>query len=139
MIFVRTSQLSFKCCINIEYHQTKLRYTFFSSNILNFVQKKPIKVQVFEIFEYLGQNLLNSWCQFWTDKSIPLQFWHHSSLSWDITPLEILSSYIFNFRHKVCHEGPNLETFKCSGENLLNSSCQFLETEASFPSNFVSI
>ena len=32
-----------------------------------------------------------------------------------------------------------METFKCSGENLPNSSCQFLEAKASFPSNFVSI
>ena len=45
----------------------------------------------------------------------------------------------FQLEIKVCHQGTNLETFKCSGENLPNSSCQFLETQASFPSNFVSI
>ena len=32
-----------------------------------------------------------------------------------------------------------MKTFKCSGENLPNSSCRFLETQVSFPSNFVSI
>ena len=32
--------------------------------------------------------------------SIPLQIFHHSSLSWHITPLKILSSYIFCFAQK---------------------------------------
>ena len=82
-----TSQFSFKCCINIQCHQTKLLYTFFSSNIVYFVQKKPIKVKIYEIFECSGQNLSNSSCQFWTDKSIPLQILYHSSLSWHKTPL----------------------------------------------------
>ena len=56
---------------------------FFSSNIIYFGQRQPIKVQIFEIFECLNQNLS---CQFWTEKSIPLQFLHHSSFSWRITP-----------------------------------------------------
>ena len=73
---------------------------FFSSNIIYFGQKQPIKVQIFEIFECSGQNSSNSSCQFWTDKSIPLQFLHHSSLSWHITPMYILSSCIFNFGQK---------------------------------------
>ena len=33
---------SFKCCISLQCHQAKLAYTFFSSNIIHFVQKKPI-------------------------------------------------------------------------------------------------
>ena len=32
-----------------------------------------------------------------------------------------------------------METFNCSGEHLPNSTCQFLEAEASFPPNFASI
>ena len=60
---------------------------FFRSNIIYFVQKKPIKVQIFEIFECSGQNLSNFSCQFWTDKSIPLQILYHSSLSWHKFPL----------------------------------------------------
>ena len=60
---------------------------FFSSNIIYFVQKKPIKVQIFEIFECSGQNSSNSSCQFWTEKSILLQILHHSSLPWQKTPL----------------------------------------------------
>ena len=43
---------------------------FFSSNNLYFAQKEPIKVKVFETFECSGQNLSNSLCKFWNDKSI---------------------------------------------------------------------
>ena len=63
-IFESTSQFSFKCCINIQFHQAKLPFYFFRSKIMYFVQKKPIKVQIFEIFECSGQNLSNSSCQF---------------------------------------------------------------------------
>ena len=59
--FWKHSQFSFKCCINIQCHQTKFPYTFFSSNIIYFVQNKPIKVQIFEIFEYSGKNLKLFW------------------------------------------------------------------------------
>ena len=73
---------------------------FFSSNIMYFVQKKPIKVQIFEIFECSGQNSSNSSCQFWTAKSVTLQILHHLSFPLHITPLQFLNSYIFNFRQK---------------------------------------
>ena len=56
------------------------RLYFLSSNIAYFGQKQPIKVQIFEIFECSDQNLLNSSSQFWTEKSIPFQILHHSSL-----------------------------------------------------------
>ena len=81
-------------------------YFFYTSNTIYFVQKKPIKVQIFEIFEGLGQNSSNSSCQFWTDKSVLLQILHHSPLSWHITPLQFLSSYIFNFRQKYAIKVP---------------------------------
>ena len=64
VIFERTSQFSFKCCINIHCGQAKHPYTVFSSKIMYFVQKKLIKVQIFEIFKCLGQNSSNSSCQF---------------------------------------------------------------------------
>ena len=55
---------------------------FFSSNIIYFGQRKPIKVQMFEIFKCSGQNSSKSSCQFWNDKSIPLPILHPSPLSW---------------------------------------------------------
>ena len=70
---------------------------FFSSNNTYFAQKEHIKINFFETFKCLGQNSPNSWCQFWNDKSFPLQILHHSSLSWHITPLRILSSYFSYF------------------------------------------
>ena len=87
VIFESASQFFFKYCINIQCHQAKLPYTFFSSNIMYVVQKKPIKLQSFEIFECLGQNLSNSSCQFWTDTLITLQIFHHFSMSWHKIPL----------------------------------------------------
>ena len=54
-------------------------------------------MKILETFRCSGQNSSNSSCQLWNDKSIPLQILYHSSLSWQITPLWILSSYFFNF------------------------------------------
>ena len=65
---------------------------FFSSNSIFFDYEEPIKKKIFETFKCLGQNSSNSSCQFWNDKSIPLQILHHSSFSWHVTPLWILSS-----------------------------------------------
>ena len=68
---------------------------FFSSNNIYFAQKEPIKVKIFETFEYSGQNLSNSLSQFWNDKSIPLQMLHPSSVSWKITRLYFLPQTIY--------------------------------------------
>ena len=70
---------------------------FFSSNNIYYAQKEHIKMKLFQTFKHLGQNLSNSSCQFWNHKLIPLRILHHSSLSWHITPLSILSSYFFYF------------------------------------------
>ena len=59
----------------------------FSSNIIYFGHKKPINVHISEIFDCSGQNLSNSSCQFWNEKSVPLQIFCHSSVSVHINPL----------------------------------------------------
>ena len=41
------------------------------------------------------QNSLNSSCQFWTNKSIPLQILHHSPVSWRITPLYFVAQILY--------------------------------------------
>ena len=81
---------------------------FFSSSNIYFAQKEHIKVKIFETFNYSGQNSSNSSCQFWNDKSIPLQILHHSLLSWHITPLSVLGSYIFYFGFKDPIKSPIL-------------------------------
>ena len=55
---------------------------FFGSHNLYFAQKEHIKMNIFEIFDCLGQNLSNSLCQFWNNKSVPLLILCNSSLSW---------------------------------------------------------
>ena len=87
LILESTSPFSFKFCIIIQCHQTQVFCTFFSSNIISFGQKQPNKMQIFEIFKCSCQCSSNSSCQFWIDKSVPLQILYHSSLSWHITPL----------------------------------------------------
>ena len=81
------SQFSFSFCINLQSIKHNSSILFFSSSIIYFGQKQSIKAQIFGIFECSGQNLSNSSCQFWTDKSISPQSLYHSSLSWHKSPL----------------------------------------------------
>ena len=98
---------------------------FFSSNNTYFAQKEPIKVKIFETFECSGQILSNFLCQFWNDKSIPLQILYLSSVSWKITPLYFCSSNNIYFAQKEPINMKIFETFKFSGQDSSNSSCQF--------------
>ena len=93
---------------------------------IHFTQKAPIKVKIFETFECSGQNLSNSLCQFWNDKSIPLQILYPSSVSWKIIPLYFFSSNNIYFAQKEPIKMKIFETFECSGQILSNSLCQFL-------------
>ena len=97
---------------------------FFSSNNIYFAQKERIKLKIFETFDCSGQNLSNSLCQFWNDKSIPLQILYPSSVSWKITPLYFFSSNNIYFPQKEHIKMKIFETFKCSGQNSSNSLSQ---------------
>ena len=97
---------------------------FFSSNDIYFAQKEAIKMEIFETFKCSGQNLSNSLCQFWNDKSIRLQILYPSSVSWKITLLYYFSSNNIYFAQKEPIKMKIFETFKCSGQNLSNCSCQ---------------
>ena len=97
---------------------------FFSSNNIYFVEKESIKVEIFETFECSRQNLSNSLCQFWNDKSIHLQILDPSSVSWKITPLYFFSSNNIYFPQKEHIKMKIFETFKCLAQNLWNSLCQ---------------
>ena len=97
---------------------------FFSSNNFYFAQKDQVKVKVFETFHCSGQNLSNSLCQFWNDKSIPLQILNPSLVSRKITPLCFFSSKNLYLAQKNHIKVNIFETFDCSGENLSNSLCQ---------------
>ena len=97
---------------------------FFSWNNIYFAQKGPIKVEIVETFKCSGQNLSNYLCQFWNDKSVPLQILYPSSVSWKITSLYFFSSNNIYFAQKEHIKMKIFETFKCLGQNLSNSSCQ---------------
>ena len=97
---------------------------FFSSNNIYFAQKEPIKMKIFETFKCSSQILSNSFCQFGNDELIPLQILYPSSVSWKIIPLHFLSSNNIYFFQKEHMKKKVFETFKCSGHNLSNSSCQ---------------
>ena len=98
---------------------------FFSSNDIYFAQKELIKMKIFENFEYSGQILSNSLCQFWNDKLIPVQILYPSSVSWKIVPLYFFSSKNIYFAQKQPIKMAIFESFECSGQILSNSLCQF--------------
>ena len=97
----------------------------FSSNNTYFAQKEPIKVEIFETFKCLGQILLNFLCQFWNNKSIPLQILYLSWVSWKIIPLYFFSSKNIYFAQKEPSKMKIFETFKCLGQILSNSLRRF--------------
>ena len=68
----------------------------------------------------------NSLCQFWNNKLIPLQILYPSLVSRKVTPLYFFSSNNIYFAHKEPMKVKIFETFECSGQNLSNSLCQFL-------------
>ena len=74
--------------------------------------------------ECSGQNLSNSSCQFWNNKSI-LQILYHSSEPWKIISLYFFSSNNIYVVQKEPIKVKIVETLECSGQNLSNSSCQF--------------
>ena len=98
---------------------------FCSSNNIYFAKKDPITVRIFKTFECSGQNLSNSLCQFWNSKSIPLRILYPSWVSLKITPLFFFSSNTRCYAQKEHIKKNIIEAFECSGQNLLNSSCQF--------------
>ena len=82
-------------------------------------------MKIFETFECSGQNLSNSLCQFWNDKSIPLQILYPSSVLWKITPLYFFGSNKIYFAQKEPFKVTLFGTLKGSGQNLSNALCQF--------------
>ena len=83
---------------------------FFRSNVIYFAQKEPIKEQTFETFKCFSQNSSHS-CHFWSNKSVFLEILHHSSVSWDITPL-----YFCIPLSKGAYQSTNLVKFHASSQ-----------------------
>ena len=78
----------------------------------------------FDTFECSGENLPNSSCHFPRNKSVSLQIWHHSSMSWKISRLYFFSSNNIYSDQKDPIKVKLFETFECLGQKLSNSLCQ---------------
>ena len=102
------------------------------------LSKKPIKVQIFEVLECLDQNSSNSSCQFWTDKSIPLQFLHPFLLSWHITPLKF-EGHPFSILDKRILSKTQFWDFQVLWWKFDKYLRSILEAQISVSSNFLSI
>ena len=87
-------------------------------------------MKMFETFKCSGQISSNSLCQFWNDKSTPLQILYLSSVSWKIIPLYFFSSNNIYFAQKESIKMKIFETFECSGQILSNCICQFWNDES---------
>ena len=79
----------------------------------------------FYTFECSGEILPNSSCYFASNKSVFLQVLHHSSKSWEITPLYLFSWNNVYSAQKRPIKVKLFETFECSCQNLSNSLCQY--------------
>ena len=88
-------------------------------------------MKIFKTLECSGQNLSNSTCQFWNDKSIPLQILYPYWVSWKITPIYFFRSNNICFGQKEFIQVKTFDTFKSSGQNLSNFLCNF-ETTSRF-------
>ena len=137
VLFESTSKFSFKFYINLQCHQTYITpLYFFSSNIKYFSQQQPIKVNIFEVscaqikihqishvnFELTGQCLFK-FCIIQIFASFIIMI-HKSIINFKLIH--------FLLWIKEFHQTPNFETFECSCENLLTSSCHFWKNKSVF-------
>ena len=79
----------------------------------------------FETFECSGEYLPYSSCRSPNHKSIFLQIFYNSSVSWKVTSLYFFNSNIICFGLKKPVKVHIFENFECLRQNLSNSSCQF--------------
>ena len=84
----------------------------------------------FDTFKCSGENLQNSSCHFPSNNSVFLQILHHSSMSWEITPLYFFSSKNTYFAQKEPIKVKIFVTFTCSGQKLSDFLFQFWNNES---------
>ena len=104
---------------------------FFSSNVIFFAPRRPMKVQIFETFEYLDRNSPTS-CHFWKNKSPFLQILFHSSVSWDRTLL-----YFFNWNFKYFQQKEPIKVQIWWNFTWAVESCKVCTSMGSFCENHV--
>ena len=119
--FETTSRFLSKFCIPLQFHERLLLCTFLSQTIYTLLKRSALKWKFLRL-DCSGQNLSNFLCQFWSWFLsyiwIPLQFHERWLLC------TIISSNNIYFAQKEPIKMKIFETFKCSGQNSSNSSCQ---------------
>ena len=90
VIFQTTSQFFFKFCMTAKCHEILLLCNFLGQMSYTLHERNLSKWKFLRL-ECLDQNSPNS-CHFWNNKLVFIQILHHSSVSWDLTPL-----YFFNW------------------------------------------
>ena len=123
LIFQITSQFSYKLCITFQCHEIQLLCTFSAQTLYTLIKSSPLKCK------FLG--LLSSQVKIYQIPSILKQQVNSSSdFSSLFSVITYNSSVSLQLMHfllwtKGSHENTNFDTFKCSDENLPNSSCHF--------------
>ena len=84
----------------------------------------------FETFKCSGENLPCSSCHFPNHKSIFLQIFHQSSMTWKIISLYVFRSNVL-YCTKRTNQSKNFENFECSDQNS-PSSCHFWNNKSVF-------
>ena len=84
----------------------------------------------FETFTCCGENIANSSCHFWEQKSFFLQILHQYLVLPNITPLYSFKSNIIYFGQRQPIKVKMFEIFKYSGQNSSKSSCQFWKNKS---------
>ena len=96
-----------------------------SSCICNFRQKNAIKIPIWRLSSALVKKCQIPRVNFWKHKPVFLQTFYQSWVQSNITPLYFFSWNIIYFGQNQPIKEQIFEIFECSGQNLLNSSCQF--------------
>ena len=133
--FETTSWFLSKFCISLQFYERLFLCTSLAQTIYTLLKRSTMKMKFFEIFQCSGQILSNSLCQFWNDKSTPLQILYLSSVLWKIAPIYFFSSKNIYFAQNEPIKMNISEIFEPSSQNLWNSLCQF-ETSSRFLSKF---
>ena len=103
VIFQTTSQFFFKFWITLpcqERKKKKLLCTFLAQTIYTLLKRSPLKWKFMRLLSVWIKISQIPQVNFENDKTIPLQIFHHSSVSLHATPLYIFSSCIFYFGQK---------------------------------------
>ena len=122
LIFVNTSQFSFKFCINLECNQIELLCTFLALTLHNLVKSSPLKCKFLRLLSSQVKTRQIPCVNFETTSQSLFRFFIILACHY----LERLSNFVahaFSTLDKRIPWNINFDIFKCTHENLPNCSC----------------